>query len=101
MNLCSSVNTTAFKKHLALSGLLYLSFLCCISIFSFLRVSEFSSVKQLGVTALAYSDALTLGVGTQTGQVCADFYLASTIDILLYLLLYYTVLYTITLTLID
>lgn len=33
------------------------------------QLSEFKSVKQLGVTALAYSDALTLGVGTQTGQV--------------------------------
>lgn len=34
-----------------------------------IQLSEFKSVKQLGVTALAYSDALTLGVGTQTGQV--------------------------------
>ncbi|MPC26261.1 Nucleolar protein 10 [Portunus trituberculatus] len=33
------------------------------------QFSEFRTVKQLGVTALAYSDALTLGVGTQTGQV--------------------------------
>lgn len=33
------------------------------------QLNEFKSVKQLGVTALAYSDALTLGVGTQTGQV--------------------------------
>ncbi|XP_063850425.1 nucleolar protein 10-like [Scylla paramamosain] len=33
------------------------------------QLNEFRSVKQLGVTALTYSDALTLGVGTQTGQV--------------------------------
>lgn len=33
------------------------------------QLSHYTSVKQLGVTALAYSDALTLGVGTQTGQV--------------------------------
>lgn len=29
----------------------------------------FTSIKQLGVTALAFNDALTLGVGTQTGKV--------------------------------
>lgn len=34
-----------------------------------IQLGDFRSVKQLGVTALAYSDALTLGVGTQTGQV--------------------------------
>lgn len=32
-------------------------------------ISSFTSAKQLGVTAVAYNDALTLGVGTQTGQV--------------------------------
>jgi len=32
-------------------------------------ISSFTSAKQLGVTALAYNDGLTLGVGTQTGQV--------------------------------
>ncbi|KAG0721524.1 Nucleolar protein 10 [Chionoecetes opilio] len=34
-----------------------------------IQLGDFRSVKQLGVTALAYSDALTLGIGTQTGQV--------------------------------
>ncbi|KAG7169607.1 Nucleolar protein 10-like [Homarus americanus] len=32
-------------------------------------LSGYKSVKQLGISALAYNDTLTLGVGTQTGQV--------------------------------
>lgn len=34
-----------------------------------IQFDRYSSVKQLGVTALAFNDALTLGVGTQTGQI--------------------------------
>ncbi|KAK8740325.1 hypothetical protein OTU49_002854 [Cherax quadricarinatus] len=34
-----------------------------------IQLGSYKSVKQLGITALAYNDTLTLGVGTQTGQV--------------------------------
>ncbi|XP_071546985.1 nucleolar protein 10 [Panulirus ornatus] len=34
-----------------------------------IQLDSYMSVKQLGVTALAFNDSLTLGVGTQTGQV--------------------------------
>ncbi|KAK4324156.1 hypothetical protein Pmani_005159 [Petrolisthes manimaculis] len=34
-----------------------------------IQLESYKSVKQLGVTALAYNDALTLGVGTHTGQI--------------------------------
>ncbi|XP_045605009.2 nucleolar protein 10 isoform X1 [Procambarus clarkii] len=34
-----------------------------------MQLSSYKSVKQLGISALAYNDTLTLGVGTQTGQV--------------------------------
>lgn len=37
---------------------------------SFVRIPAYKSAKDYAITALAYDDALTLGVGTHTGQVC-------------------------------